>query len=128
MNCIVENNNIFKLEYGQKECVGVTVTAYKELENSLEEAIVKAEEYKNKAEEYKKKLVEHGIIQVPKTAEEIQAEILSGLNNLTNFVQKMNDRLEVLENEPSKNNGNGKTTRDRTSKNHGSTGEVETVS
>lgn len=128
MNCIVENNNIFKLEYGQKECVGVTVIAYKELENSLEEAIVKAEEYKNKAEEYRKKLVELGVIQVPKTPEEIQAEILNGLNNLTNFVQKLNSRLEVLENEPSKNIANSKATRDRTSKNHGGAGENETVS
>lgn len=46
MNCLIENNNIFKLEYGQKECIGVTASAYKELENDLIIALEKAENYK----------------------------------------------------------------------------------
>lgn len=121
MNCIIENNNIFKLEYGSKECIGVTAEAYKELESSLEQAIIKAEEYKQL-------LIDNGLIEVPKTPEQVQKEILEGLNNLTNFVSKLDKRLEDLENESSKNITNSKTIRDRSSKNNGSSREGETIS
>lgn len=53
MNCLIENNNIFKLEYGQKECIGVTAAAYKELENDLITALEKAENYKQLSDRFK---------------------------------------------------------------------------
>ncbi len=128
MNCLVENNNIFKLEYGQKECIGVTAAAYKELENDLITALEKAENYKKLSEEYKQKLIDNGLITVPKTAEEIQMEILQGLNNLTGVVNNLGKRLEVLENESSSNIENSETAQCRTDENNGSIRKGKTVS
>ncbi|MEG2347293.1 MAG: hypothetical protein RSB50_06385 [Cetobacterium sp.] len=127
-SCIIENGNIFKLEYGQKECVGVTAAAYKDLENTLEEAIIKAENYKKEAEDYKKELVKHGLITVPKTPEEIQMEILQGLNNLSGIVVDIKSRLEVLENESSSNSKDSKTVQRGADENNGSVGKGKTVS
>lgn len=121
INCLVEGNNIFKLEYGTKECIGVTSSAYKELEASFEEAIIKAEEYKNK-------LIEHGLIEVPKTPEQVQKEILEGLGKLTTFVSALDKRLEALENEPSKNNASSKTIQHKSNENNGSSGKGKTIS
>lgn len=128
MNCLIENNNIFKLEYGQKECIGVTAAAYKELENDLITALEKAENYKQLSEEYKQKLIDNGLITVPKTAEEIQMEILQGLNNLSSVVVDIKGRLEVLENESSSNIENSETTQCRTDENNGSIRKGKTVS
>lgn len=128
MNCLIENNNIFKLEYGQKECIGVTATAYKELENDLIIALEKAENYKQLSEEYKQKLIDNGLMTVPKTAEEIQMEILQGLNNLTGVVNNLGKRLEVLENESSSNIENSETTQCRTDENNGSIRKGKAVS
>lgn len=128
MNCLIENNNIFKLEYGQKECIGVTAAAYKELENDLITALEKAENYKQLSEEYKQKLIDNGLMTVPKTAEEIQMEILQGLNNLTGVVNNLGKRLEVLENESSSNIENSETTQCRTGENNGSIRKGKAVS
>ncbi|MEG0730606.1 MAG: hypothetical protein RSD79_05870 [Cetobacterium sp.] len=128
MNCLIENNNIFKLEYGQKECIGVTAAAYKELENDLITALEKAENYKQLSEEYKQKLIDNGLMTVPKTAEEIQMEILQGLNNLTGVVNNLGKRLEVLENESSSNIENSETTQCRTDENNGSIRKGKAVS
>lgn len=127
MNCLIENNNIFKLEYGQKECIGVTASAYKELENDLIIALEKAENYKQLSEEYKQKLIDNGLITVPKTAEEIQMEILQGLNNLSSVVVDIKGRLEVLENESSSNIENSETAQCRTDENNGSIRKGKTV-
>lgn len=127
-SCIIENGNIFKLEYGQKECVGVTAAAYKDLENTLEEAIIKAENYKKEAEDYKKELVKHGLITVPKTPEEIQMEILQGLNNLSGIVVDIKSRLEVLENESSSNSKDSKTVQRGADENNANTSRSKGVS
>lgn len=127
MNCLIENNNIFKLEYGQKECIGVTAAAYKELESDLITALEKAENYKQLSEEYKQKLIDNGLITVPKTAEEIQMEILQGLNNLTGVVNNLGKRLEVLENESSSNIENSETTQCGANENNGSIRKGKTV-
>ena len=127
MNCSIENNNIFKSEYGQKECIGVTAAAYKELENDLITALEKAENYKQLSEEYKQKLIDNGLMTVPKTAEEIQMEILQGLNNLTGVVNNLGKRLEVLENESSSNIENSETTQCGTNENNGSIRKGKTI-
>ncbi|MGL5191317.1 MAG: hypothetical protein ACRC7S_16880 [Cetobacterium sp.] len=128
LSCVIENGNIFKLEYGQKECVGVTAVVYKELENALEEAIVKAEDYKKTAENYKNELVKHGLITIPKTPEEIQIEILRGLNDLSSVVVDIKGRLEVLENESSSNSKDSKTVQRETNEDNGSAGKSKTIS
>lgn len=112
INCLIEGNNIFKLEYGTKECIGVVASAYKELESSFEEAIVKAEEYKQK-------LIENGLLEVPKTPEQIQQDILNGLGKLTDFVSKLDKRLEVLENESCKNIPSGEAIQCESNENNG---------
>ena len=121
INCLIEGNNIFKLEFGNKECIGVTSSAYKELEANFEEAIIKAEEYKQK-------LIEHGLIEVPKTPEQIQKEILEGLGKLTNFVTMLDKRLEALENEPSKNITSGEAVQCQPDENNGNSRKSKTVS
>ena len=121
INCLIEGNNIFKLEFGTKECIGVTASAYKELESSFEEAIIKAEEYKQK-------LIEHGLLELPKTPEQIQQEILEGLGKLTNFVTKLDKRLEVLENESCKNITSGEAIQCESNENNGSVRKSKTIS
>lgn len=128
VSCIIENGNIFKLELGQKECIGVTAAAFKELENDLIAAIEKAENYKQESENYKKELIKHGLITVPKTAEEIQMEILQGLNNLSGIVVDIKSRLEVLENESSSNIESGETVQRGADENNGSVRKGKTIS
>lgn len=129
MNCIIDGNNIFEVDYtGNKKCVGVIAQVYKDLEDNLETAIIKAEEYKEKANGYEKKLVELGVIQLPKTPEEIQQEILNGIEKLTNFAMNLDKRLEVLENESSSDNEGSETIQHRSSKNNGSVGKSEKIS
>lgn len=114
ITCIVENGNIFKLEYGQKNCIGVTADIYNELKNSAEKALTRNEELAKEKDKYYQMLVDNGIIKKPKTTEELiqetqnqQKTIMETLNKLTNVLDKLNGRMEVVEDELTRNNANG---------------------
>lgn len=121
ITCIIENGNIYKLEYGQKICVGVTAEIFTEIKNSAEKAILRNEELATEKDKYYNMLVENGIIKKPLTAEDKiveieskQEQIIAMLEKLTNGITETTNRLEVLENGYKTTNVNGKSNGDRT--------------
>lgn len=120
ITCVIENGNIYKLEYGQKNCIGVIADVYTELNTSAEKALARNEELAAEKDKYYQMLIEHGIITKPKTTEELlketqsqQASIIQTLNNLTVTLEKLNSRIEVVENEVTRPISNGTKIRDR---------------
>ena len=114
ITCNIENNNIYKIEYGNKTCIGVTADAYTQLKDSAEKALIRNEELAKEKDKYYQMLIEHGIIKKPKTTEEIlketqdqQANIINTLNSLTTVLEKLNNRMEVVENEITRPINNG---------------------
>ena len=79
MNCIIENGQIYKItSFNERELIGYDLS-------TCNEAL-------NKAEDYYNQLVEHGIIEKPKTQEDINKELLE-------TIKKMNKKIEMLEGE-----------------------------
>lgn len=106
ITCMIENGNIYKLEFGNKNCIGVTAEVFSNLKTSAEKAISRNEELAEEKEKYYNMLVENGIIKKPKTADEkmqelekSQEKILTLLESLAEGIKTTNERLEVLENE-----------------------------
>lgn len=106
VTCIIENGNIYKLEYGQKICIGVTADAYTQLKDSAEKALERNEQLAKEKDEYYKILIDNGLIKKPKTVEELisetqsqQINIMNKLNSITLTMEKLNGRMEALENE-----------------------------
>ena len=104
ITCIVENGNIYKLEFGQKICIGVTAEIFTDLKNSAEKALTRNEELATEKDKYYSMLIEHGIIQKPKTTEDkileienSQQQIIKLLESLNNNMVNTTKRLEVLE-------------------------------
>lgn len=118
---IDDNGNIYKIEYGQRTVVGVTAEVFTELKSNAERALNRNEELAKEKDNYYNMLIEHGIIQKPKTIEDriidleknnieitqINNKILSALENINLTLNKNHERLEVLENELTKPNSNG---------------------
>lgn len=113
-NGIIENGNIFKFEYGQKVCIGVTAEAYSQLKNNAELALNRNEELAKEKDKYFNMLVENGIIKKPKSSDErindlekVNSEILETLKSINITLNKNQTRLEALENEYTKPIANG---------------------
>lgn len=118
---IDDNGNIYKIEYGQRTVVGVTAEVFTELKSNAERALNRNEELAKEKDNYYNMLIEHGIIQRPKTIEDriidleknnieitkINNKILSALENINLTLNNNKERLEVLENELTKPNSNG---------------------
>lgn len=120
ITCIIENGNIYKLEFGQKNCIGVTADIFTNLKNNAEKALNRNEELAQERDKYYNMLIEHGIITKPKTVEDKMNElektnnkILLVLDKINNTLNENNKRLEVLENGYSINDKNGKSTGNR---------------
>lgn len=114
-NAAIENGNIYQYEYNDKTLVGVTTEVFNEVKNGLDKALNRNEQLAKEKEEYYNLLVEHGIIVKPKSVEEIiketqeqQVKIMQTLGDVTNVLQKLNNRMEVVENELTKPIGDGK--------------------
>lgn len=121
ITCSIENNNIYKIEYGNKTCIGVTADAYTQLKESAEKALIRNDELAKEKDKYYQMLIEHGIITKPKTTEELlketqdqQANIMKTLNSLTSVLEKLNSRMEVVENEVTRPNDTGTENGNRT--------------
>lgn len=113
-SAIIENGNIYQVDYGNKTLIGVTEAAFNEVKNGLNTALNRNEELAKEKENYYQMLVDHGLIQKPKTPEELiletqqqQAEIVKTLNNLSLTLNKLNNRMEAIENEYTRPNKNG---------------------
>lgn len=111
---IIENGNIYKIEYAQKTVIGVTADVYTQLKDNAEKALNRNEELANEKDKYYNMLIEHGIIKKPKSAEDriaeleqVNSKILSVLENINLTLTNNKERLEVLENELTKPNSNG---------------------
>lgn len=120
ITCVIENGNIYKLEFGQKNCIGVTAEVYTTLKNSTEKALDRNEELAKEKDKYYEMLVEHGIIQRPKTPEDYikefqkeQSKIVDVLGELSKTVKSINTRLEEVENGLTKPNEDGTRIGDR---------------
>ena len=86
ITCVIENGIIYQYNgLNQKTPVGVDNTNYEEL--------------LKKAEEYHKMLVDNKIITVPKTPEEVNAELLETIKNLTDRIEKMEVNKDVRQND-----------------------------
>lgn len=110
---IDDSGNIYKLEYGQRNIIGVKAELFTQLKENAEKALARNEELANEKEKYYNMLVENGIIKKPKSTEDrveelekINNKILSVLENINITLNKNNERLEVLENELTKPNSN----------------------
>lgn len=128
ITCIVENGNIYKLEFGQKICIGVTAEIFTNLKTNAEKALERNEELAKERDKYYNMLIEHGIITKPKSAEDrieeleksnknivlTNEKILLLLENINSALNKNEKRLEALENGYSINVKNGNSTGDRT--------------
>lgn len=111
---IDDNGNIYKVEYGQRTVIGVSAEIFTNLKSNAEKALNRNEELAQEKDKYYNMLVEHGIIQKPKSAEDRIAEleqvnnkILTVLENINLTLNKNQKRLEVLEDELTKSNSNG---------------------
>lgn len=118
---IDDNGNIYKVEYGQRTVIGVSAEIFTNLKSNAEKALNRNEELAQEKDKYYNMLVEHGIIQKPKSAEDRITElensnknilltnekILSALENINLTLNKNQKRLEVLEDELTKSNSNG---------------------
>lgn len=92
MACIIEGNNIVQIDaYGNKRVIGVTQSAYDELEKI--------------STEYYNKLVEVGIIEVQKTPEQLQQEQVQMMSELMEQMKQVKAEMEVLKNAKSTNAG-----------------------
>lgn len=121
ITCIVENGNIYKLEFGQKICIGVTAEIFTDLKSSAEKALARNEELATEKDKYYNMLIEHGIITKPKSAEDRILELEQTNSKILSFLEKINSRLdandkklEVLEDGPTSNIKNGKSNGNRT--------------
>lgn len=111
---IDDNGNIYKVEYGQRTVVGVTAEIFTNLKTSAEKALNRNEELANEKDKYYNMLIEHGIIQKPKSTEDRILDLEKTNNQILNILEKINStldsnnrRMEVLENEFTKPNSNG---------------------
>lgn len=88
MTCIVDGTNIIQVDfYGNRQRIGVTQSAYDELEKI--------------SNEYYNKLVELKVITPPKTSEEIQQEQTQLMADMLKEMQNMKREIEVLKNDQS---------------------------
>ena len=105
--CIIEDDKIYSVDYTGKQFIGYTLNAYDELQNITTE--------------YYNKLVEEGIIEIPKTAEELLKETLDETKQeladsrkinqeMLNLLQQMQDKqtklLGGITDEPQSTNNN----------------------
>lgn len=88
ITCVLNGTDIIQVDlYGNKKKVGVTQSAYEELEKI--------------SNEYYNKLVELKIITPPKTPEEIQQEQTQLMAEMLKEMQRMQYEIEVLKNDQS---------------------------
>ena len=124
----IEENNIFQLDgVGNKTCVGVVANEFTAMKKTaemaveqLEEAVAERDELKTKNKEYLDILIANKLIEIPKTQEEINSELMKTNQELMTSLLKLNEKMEAIENGFKQNTGNGESGGTGQNKNHGS--------
>lgn len=83
------DGKVFYTTFTGEQFVGYSKQAYEELQNMLNEAILKAEKYKQM-------LIENGLLQEPMGQDEINNQILETLNNLSSQIKKLNSEVQSI--------------------------------
>ncbi|MEG2831724.1 MAG: hypothetical protein RR923_02985 [Bacilli bacterium] len=116
-NCVIDGSNIFTVDFMGNilECIGVIKEEFLNMKQTAELATNQAEKFFNEKESYFKKLVENGLEEIPKTQEQINAELIKKIDEqtklneqLANSIFLLNKKLEEgYKNEHNKSNENG---------------------
>lgn len=87
---VISGNDILELNGDQQVIIGHTLEYCLNLEETLKEAIEKAETYYNR-------LIELGDIKKPKTTEDLMEEQKEVNQNLLSIIQKLSKKIDRLE-------------------------------
>lgn len=83
------DGKMFYTTFTGEQFIGYSKQAYEDLQNMLNEAI-------SKAEKYKQMLIDNGLLQEPMGQDEINNQILETLNNLSSQLKKLNSEVEEI--------------------------------
>lgn len=83
------DGKVFYTTFTGEQFIGYSKQAYEDLQNMLNEAI-------SKAEKYKQMLIDNGLLQEPATQEQINSQILDTLENLSSQLKKLNSEVEEI--------------------------------
>lgn len=83
------NGKIFYTSFTGEQFIGYSESAYNELQNIANEAI-------SKAEKYKQMLIDNGLLQEPISQDKINNQILEQLNNLSMQLTKLNNEVNEI--------------------------------
>lgn len=83
MTCYIDGENIVQMDYmGVRKVVGKTMAAYSELEST--------------ATEYYNKLVELGVIEAPKTPEELVKEMQKNMSDMAQVIAALTAEVKEM--------------------------------
>lgn len=83
------DGKVYYNSFTGEQFVGYSKQAYEDLQNMLNEAI-------SKAEKYKQMLIDNGLLQEPMGQDEINNQILETLNNLSSQIKKLNSEVQSI--------------------------------
>ncbi len=85
LTCFIDGDNIIQVDYmGTRKIVGKTMAAYGELEST--------------ATEYYNKLVELGVIEAPKTPEEMVKEMQKNMSDMAAVIAALTSEIKEMKN------------------------------
>lgn len=85
VTCYIDGENIVQLDYmGTRRVIGKTMAAYSELEST--------------ATEYYNKLVELGVIEAPKTPEELVKEMQKNMSDMAQVIAALTAEVKEIKN------------------------------
>mgnify|MGYP006991678221 CR=1 FL=1 len=85
VTCYIDGENIVQLDYmGTRRVIGKTMAAYSELEST--------------ATEYYNKLVELGVIEAPKTPEELVKEMQKNMSDMAQVIAALTAEVKEMKN------------------------------
>ena len=85
LTCFIDGENIVQVDYmGARKIVGKTMAAYGELEST--------------AAEYYNKLVELGVIEAPKTTEEMVKEMQKNMSDMASVIAALTSEIKEMKN------------------------------
>lgn len=86
---IDNDGKVYYNSFTGEQFIGYSKQAYEDLQNMLNEAL-------SKAEKYKQMLIDNGLLQEPMGQDEINNQILETLNNLSTQIKKLNSEVQSI--------------------------------
>lgn len=83
------DGKVYYNSFTGEQFIGYSKQAYEDLQNMLNEAL-------SKAEKYKQMLIDNGLLQEPMGQDEINNQILETLNNLSTQIKKLNSEVQSI--------------------------------